>query len=72
MKVPVTERAVVGRLRRLLRPKGQDVRIADDRKQESGLGRYYLVGNQGLIDQDVDLEKLARSLGALRPWERLE
>jgi hypothetical protein len=37
-----------------------------------GLGRCYVVGAKGVIDKNVDLEKLARDLKASEPRETLK
>jgi len=69
MMIQVTEGAVVYRLRRFLPAKGKLLRIANSRKQKLGLGRYYTIGVNGVIDKDVDIEKLARKMKLLEPWE---
>jgi hypothetical protein len=33
------------------------------------LGRYYTIGVNGVIDKDVNIEKLARKMKLLEPWE---
>lgn len=59
MKLLVTERAVTLRLRRVLQAQGKHLRIASNQKQWAlGLGRYYLVDENGVADPDVDLEEL--------------
>ena len=73
MKHPITERAVTLRLRWALQAQGKHLRIATNQKQKKlGLGRYYLVGAKGVIDTDVDLEKLGRELGVMQSWETLK
>jgi hypothetical protein len=73
VKLPITERALTLRLRRALQAEGKHLRIATDLKQKKlGLGRYYLVGEKGVIDADVDLEKLGRELGVMQSWETLK
>ena len=67
MKIGITERAVVKRLKRPLLIKGQYLRVADSRKQKRwGFGRYYLLGSKGVVDKDVNIERLAQRLGVLR------
>lgn len=52
---------------------GGFLRVADSKKQKRwGLGHYYIVGPKGVVDKDVNIEKLARQLGLLDPWETLE
>jgi hypothetical protein len=73
MEIRVTKKAVFRRLQSFLQAKGQYLRDASRGKQRcEGLGRYYLVGAKGLADKDVDIEKLARELGLLDPWETLK
>jgi hypothetical protein len=75
MKLPITQRALVARLRRVLRPEERDVRESTAaQRKKYGLGRFYAVDNKkgSITDKDIDLEKLARSLNVLEPWEKLE
>lgn len=73
VKIPVSRHGLLLRLRRVLRPKGEDVRQATpDQQRALKLGRYYHVGPSGVLDKSVDLEKLARKVGALDPWEELK
>ena len=73
MRIRVTEKAVVRRLQRLLLAKGKHLRIATSRKQKRwGVGRFYLRDAEGIVDKDVNIEKTARELGLLDPWETLE
>ena len=68
MKIAVTERAVIKRLKRPLLNKGQYLHIANSRKQKRwGLGRYYLLDKKGVVDKDVNIEQLARQLGVVMP-----
>ena len=70
MRIPVTERALTLRLRRALQARGKHLRITTNRKQKAlGLGRYYIVGEKGVIDANVDLDELARELGVMQSWE---
>jgi len=72
MGVRVTEVAVVRRLQRALLAEGKYLRTASSRKQKRwGLGRYYLLGAKGVVDKDIDIQKLARDLKLLRPGESL-
>jgi hypothetical protein len=43
-----------------------------EEQRELGLGLYYVVGAEGVIDPDVDLEELARELGVMQSWETLK
>ena len=52
---------------------GKHLRIASNQKQWAlGLGRYYLVDENGVADPDVDLEELGRELGVMQSWETLK
>jgi hypothetical protein len=69
----VTEKTVVVRLQRFLVSKGKHLRVATSTKQRRwGFGRYYLLDAKGVVDKNVDIEKLARKLGLLDPQETLE
>jgi hypothetical protein len=70
MKIPIEERALLRRLQRALQDEGKELRKAQALTE--GVGRYYLVGPKGVIDPDVDLEKLARELSAMETWEMLK
>jgi hypothetical protein len=73
MMVGVTERALFVRLQRALRKRGKYLRVADSKKQKRwGLGRYYIAEPNGVIEKDINIEKLAREMGALEPRETLE
>jgi hypothetical protein len=65
----VSRRALVGRIDRRLRRRGQQLRA--DRR--GGTLRHMLVDvRKGeVIETDVDLDKLARKLDVLQPWERV-
>lgn len=72
-RVPITERTIRLRLRRVLQAQGKHLRVATHQKQrELGLGRYYVSDANGVIDPDVDLEQLARELGVMQSWETLK
>ena len=73
MKSPVSRKALLQRLRRFLKSRGEDLRLANsDQRKQLGLGRYYTVGANGALDKDVNIEALARELKLLEPWERLK
>jgi hypothetical protein len=66
MKIGITERAVVKRLKPHLLIKGQYLRVADSKKQKRwGFGRYYLLDRKGVVEKDVNIEQLARQLGVV-------
>jgi hypothetical protein len=71
--VGVTEIALFGRLQRALRRRGKYLHVADSKKRKRWrLGRYYIAGPNGIIDQDVNIEKLARKMKLLESWETVE
>jgi len=73
MKLGITQRALMARLRRALRPEGRDVRESTPaQRKKYGLGKFFAVDGRGVADKNVDLEKFARSVGVLEPWEELE
>jgi hypothetical protein len=70
MKVPITERTLIARMRRTLRKAGEDLyKATPEQQRATGLGKYYLVGSKGVIDKNVDIKILARELKLLQPWE---
>jgi hypothetical protein len=66
--IEISHRALLGRLDRALRKDDQQVRA--DRR--GGVVRHLLIDTKkrAVIEADVDLEKLARRLEILEPWER--
>jgi hypothetical protein len=69
VKVPISKRALIQRLRSALRAGGKQLRMARADKRKL-FGHYYLVGRRKLIE-NVDIEKLARDLKVLKPEESL-
>ena len=58
------------RLRLALRAEGLDLRVADSRKQKLwGVGQYFVVSGKTVVNNDVDLETLAREMGISELWE---
>jgi hypothetical protein len=70
MKVELTEGSVYQRIRRKLQGTGRSLRIARE-AQRPKLGKYFLAQGKSVAPK-VDLEELARELGAIEPWETLE
>jgi hypothetical protein len=69
----VTEIAVVERLQRVLRRKGERLRVVTSQRQRRwGLGRFYLLDGKRVISTNVNIEKLARRVKVLQPWETLD
>lgn len=71
MKVQVTKRAIVQRIRRSLAKEGNMLRTSRSEGVRQDLGEYYVVDTfrNRVIERDVDLERLARDIGALEPYE---
>ena len=68
VKIPISHKALVQRIRRALQAKGEDLRIAREH-QIKMLGRYYVVGKSGVIAKNVSLVRIAEQLDLLQPWE---
>jgi len=67
--IEISQRALIGRIERALRKQNQRLRV--DRR--GGDIRHIIIDTkkQTVIETDVDLEKLARKLDVLQPWERV-
>ena len=71
-QVRVPELSVSYRVRRRLKVEGKNLRSCGEGSQKfEELGRWYIVdaATNSIIETKVDLEALARKLGALRPSE---
>lgn len=70
-KVPITERALVARIRRRLAKAGELLRRT--RGIDHNLGAYYRVNvdRNFVVATHVDPEALGRELGVVHPWEAL-
>ena len=73
-KVPVSERALVGRINRALRD--YDRMIRKNRpggRAELEMGRYFELDTRinGATQYHVDIEQYGRELGVLKEWEEL-
>jgi hypothetical protein len=73
-KVLLTERALIQRLNRKLKPEGRQLRTSRTDRMISTVGRVYAIDTQrNCIDsQDVDIAAWGRELGVLADWEDLE
>lgn len=74
-------RSMIDRMNRRLKGENRAIKSprgrGGDTRVRAELGNYYIVNPQseGLLEHHVtvtDLEKLARDLGAMKPWEELE
>jgi len=72
-KVPVSERALIQRINRKLRPDDEILKVARGARAEQDCGRYYIVDFRKniMMTKDVDPEALARELGVLRDYEQV-
>lgn len=72
--VPVSTRALVQRINRILSKEGKQLKATRGAQAQQTLGEYYIAGI-GTTSRQVakagNLENLGRSLGALRPYEQL-
>jgi hypothetical protein len=79
-KVPVTLRALVQRINRSLSHSGRALRRSrryhnhDVIHYDPNLGEFYVVSTEHgwLVEKDVNVEQLARSLEVLASWETLD
>jgi hypothetical protein len=70
--VLVPELAVSYRVRRRLKAEGKNLRVsAPGSPRIKEMGRYWVIDSatNSVLQRDVNLEALARELGALRPSE---
>jgi hypothetical protein len=67
--IAVNRRARVARVERALAKQDRELHV----DRIGNKLRLYLVDTkkQAVVDTDVDLEALAREVGAMKPWERL-
>jgi hypothetical protein len=72
--IPVTERALIQRINRVLRKDGRILKVTRGERALREVGQYYLLGfdRNTVTTLHVDIEELAHELGVLRSFERLE
>lgn len=72
-KISVSERAVIQRINRKLRPHDEMLRKSRGGRAMQSVGDYYVVNfdRNYIAQQDVDVEGLARELAVLKPWEKV-
>ena len=70
MKLRLDARAVLQRVNRKLKNANEIVKKARGRLEQE-VGEYYRLDlhRNAIIEKDVDLEKLGRELGVLKPYE---
>jgi len=73
VRVPVTRRALIQRVNRALAKDGEQLKATKGTQAQLDLGDFYVIDISGnsVSRKDVDLEKLARELGVLKPYEAL-
>jgi hypothetical protein len=72
-RVPVSERALIQRINRVLAKQDEVVKTTRGEKAESELGRHYILNFSfnGIMQKDIDIEACGRELKVLRPWEMM-
>jgi hypothetical protein len=72
-KVTISERALLARINRKLKPDMEQLRKAHGVRARLDVGDFYVVNHRinGVTMKDVDVEKLARELGVLKEWEKV-
>ena len=69
--VPVSMRGLMQRINRRLRPDGEQMKRSVGARARAELGRFWIVGESGIVLEDVNPVSFGRKLGVLRPWERV-
>jgi hypothetical protein len=76
-KVPVSERALIQRINRVLAKRNEVMKTTRNRSRaEFDLGRYYVVRYGGAASSNIiahhqNLESYGHELDVLQPWEQL-
>ena len=70
--VPVSERALIARINRKL-PEHEKLKKLRGSRWENDLGQYYIIDQNmnAILHKHINVEELARELGAIKPWESL-
>jgi hypothetical protein len=71
-KVLVSQRAVLQRINRKLKPEDRKLKTSRSARAEQDLGRYYMIdfNRNWVVATDVNLDDLARELKVLGEWRR--
>lgn len=69
MAAPVAREALLRRLERRLNARGEVLRAARGVQARRRLGDWFVVAGGAVIRDHVDVEQLAREIGALQSWE---
>ena len=71
-KVPVSPNVLIRRINRRISKNNQRLYTSRGPRAELDLGRHYInIRENSIVASLIDLEGLARDLGALQPWEEL-
>jgi hypothetical protein len=75
-KIPVSERAIIQRINRVLRRQDMELRTARGAQLQLDVGRWYVVNTRvnGVMYpyKHADLADIARETGVLRDWEEVQ
>jgi hypothetical protein len=72
MKASVAERALLRRVNRILSADNETMlRCPEHSPHYSTLGRFYIVRGGSVVNTHVDIERVARNMGAMRVYEQL-
>jgi hypothetical protein len=75
--VPISERALIQRINRALKDKGEILKAARSPRVADEVGQHFVVRltgkrNNVVTQRHVDVEALGRELGVLNEWEDIE
>ena len=70
-QVPVTPRAAIQRINRLLAKEQQVLKVTRGQRAILDLGRYYVLDQRRnlALETNVSIESMARALGVLKDYE---
>lgn len=68
MKAPVSKRALIRRINRVLAKEGKQLRVS---RRVPG-GELFITSDRTIVQRRVQLEKLAKQLGVLQNFETIE
>jgi hypothetical protein len=72
-KVPVSVRAIVQRINRVLQENDRQLKAARGGRALQACGRFYVINvkSNTVVQHNVDLSELAQELGTIKPFEAL-
>jgi hypothetical protein len=73
-QIAIHRQALLARVNRYLRKQGRGERLFRARGERASkqVGNWFLVNSKAVTGERLELEPVARKLGVLRPWERLD